>query len=133
VKEGCERFRKAAVWSMAAHCYAKVGRRLGCSMARSQPRSTRLPYTTLFRSRISGSDVARSVVRTRVGTMPPSHSTTRSARGIVRSEEHTSELQSREKLVCRLLLDKKRAGKVDIRSQGLSRLRSWPNVRADRT
>src|SRR5204863_6161618 len=67
-------------------------------MIRRPPRSTLFPYTTLFRSqgRI-GPMVARSPLR-RTG---------RTARA-PRSEEHTSELQSRRDLVCRLLLEKKK-------------------------
>src|SRR5476651_2762240 len=65
-------------------------------MIRRPPRSTLFPYTTLFRS--AGPEVML------VGAA-------RSARGVVlkpRSEEHTSELQSRQYLVCRLLLEKKK-------------------------
>src|SRR3712207_7623128 len=74
-------------------------------MIRRPPRSTLFPYTTLFRS----SSPAPAVVRA------PS-SPTRSPGGTggsptrcrpSRSEEHTSELQSRQYLVCRLLLEKK--------------------------
>src|SRR6266496_5250614 len=63
-------------------------------MIRRPPRSTLFPYTTLFRSRCS----RRSCCCFR--------STKESARS--RSEEHTSELQSRRDLVCRLLLEKKK-------------------------
>src|SRR6266496_2903774 len=65
-------------------------------MIRRPPRSTLFPYTTLFRSPASCS-AARSV-------------TARGPRGSggSRSEEHTSELQSRRDLVCRLLLEKKK-------------------------
>src|SRR6266498_5572976 len=64
-------------------------------MIRRPPRSTLFPYTTLFRSTRPGS--ARSP------TPPPA----RAPPGTGRSEEHTSELQSRPHLVCRLLLEKK--------------------------
>src|SRR6266511_2564683 len=65
-------------------------------MIRRPPRSTLFPYTTLFRSHIT--DHRR---------LWPAEQ--RFARvGKVRSEEHTSELQSRENLVCRLLLEKKK-------------------------
>src|SRR3712207_8567511 len=89
-------------------------------MIRRPPRSTLFPYTTLFRSRARTS-----------GAAPPSTSTLRqpncgiiqAARkppkaapsgkpqnmALVRSEEHTSELQSRQYLVCRLLLEKKKS------------------------
>src|SRR6266496_6192097 len=71
-------------------------------MIRRPPRSTLFPYTTLFRSRPSaGAASARSIRTSRTSTQPISP--TRS-----RSEEHTSELQSRRDLVCRLLLEKKK-------------------------
>src|SRR5688572_30995312 len=65
-------------------------------MIRRPPRSTLFPYTTLFRSYIpsggtTSNDVAQSVTAGRY----------------IRSEEHTSELQSQSNLVCRLLLEKK--------------------------
>src|SRR5258708_18580820 len=69
-------------------------------MIRRPPRSTLFPYTTLFRSRV----LSRSV-RT-----PPTLVSTflrSSDVAFVRSEEHTSELQSPDHLVCRLLLEKK--------------------------
>src|SRR3712207_8271550 len=93
-------------------------------MIRRPPRSTLFPYTTLFRSlprlrraaaRPGGADRAGRApgltapagsARTRSATAPPC-----STLGRVhdeRSEEHTSELQSRQYLVCRLLLEKKK-------------------------
>src|SRR6266511_5258220 len=66
-------------------------------MIRRPPRSTLFPYTTLFRSR----EVQRHVRRT-------GRSGADLCRRGLRSEEHTSELQSRENLVCRLLLEKKK-------------------------
>src|SRR6266496_5382838 len=63
-------------------------------MIRRPPRSTLFPYTTLFRS-------ARPP-----GRRKPAHR--RTAPRACRSEEHTSELQSRRDLVCRLLLEKKK-------------------------
>src|SRR2546429_4737598 len=71
-------------------------------MIRRPPRSTLFPYTTLFRSpgaRDSGGRIGRGLQASR--KMDRQH---RSAR----SEEHTSELQSRLHLVCRLLLEKKK-------------------------
>src|SRR5437868_12027918 len=75
-------------------------------MFRRPPGSTLFPYTTLFRSRFApvtsqtvASEMQRmmvAVVQSGTGTEPP------------RSEEHTSELQSRFDLVCRLLLEKKK-------------------------
>src|SRR2546429_1486592 len=69
-------------------------------MIRRPPRSTLFPYTTLFRSR-STKPIRKSVWARRVPS--PSACATRH-----RSEEHTSELQSRLHLVCRLLLEKKK-------------------------
>src|SRR5215510_15962901 len=69
-------------------------------MIRRPPRSTLFPYTTLFRSRRSA--VSRP---TRAGCRCLCRS---SMRCPSRSEEHTSELQSRGHLVCRLLLEKKK-------------------------
>src|SRR3712207_8162679 len=71
-------------------------------MIRRPPRSTLFPYTTLFRS--AGARRLCSCVRSKVPS-PGRHSTTWSCH--FRSEEHTSELQSRQYLVCRLLLEKK--------------------------
>src|SRR2546427_5886823 len=91
-------------------------------MIRRPPRSTLFPYTTLFRSLLVGDDhppaVGRGlhvvgpvpggdrldeVERARVQTIPTGHGAYN-----VRSEEHTSELQSQSNLVCRLLLEKKK-------------------------
>src|SRR5258707_4136665 len=66
-------------------------------MIRRPPRSTLFPYTTLFRSALRGAvDGLHSGCAVLGG------------RRIIRSEEHTSELQSRQYLVCRLLLEKKK-------------------------
>src|SRR2546422_6385366 len=75
-------------------------------MIRRPPRSTLFPYTTLFRSEQKlvpsphggGPKVSAFLLRTR----------SKSGEGKQRSEEHTSELQSRLHLVCRLLLEKKK-------------------------
>src|SRR6266511_4220129 len=67
-------------------------------MIRRPPRSTLFPYTTLFRSRPQARPFPHRIPTT------PLHPV---ATG-TRSEEHTSELQSRENLVCRLLLEKKK-------------------------
>src|SRR5438552_19168824 len=78
-------------------------------MIRRPPRSTLFPYTTLF----------RSVVNWPATRIDPSPSTTTlpvrepPAMG-ARSEEHTSELQSPDHLVCRLLLEKKKINKKNI-------------------
>src|SRR2546422_51770 len=69
-------------------------------MIRRPPRSTLFPYTTLFRS-------PKPLMKARSAVVNVSGTTNRSGR-IPRSEEHTSELQSRLHLVCRLLLEKKK-------------------------
>src|SRR3712207_7810242 len=74
-------------------------------MIRRPPRSTLFPYTTLFRSS-RGSSPARSVART--GTTACTGRSLPANQRCSRSEEHTSELQSRQYLVCRLLLEKKK-------------------------
>src|SRR3712207_8852232 len=88
-------------------------------MIRRPPRSTLFPYTTLFRSRITALKVGNPLQPdTQIGPLISDEAATRIAgeveaarRGgtnLVRSEEHTSELQSRQYLVCRLLLEKKK-------------------------
>src|SRR2546428_8495320 len=93
-------------------------------MIRRPPRSTLFPYTTLFRSRDIEDDLffvmderGRSVHLTDKGveTMSPQDPTlfvvpdiSHAIHELERSEEHTSELQSRSDLVCRLLLEKKK-------------------------
>src|SRR5439155_27304382 len=82
-------------------------------MIRQPPSSTLFPYTTLFRSTRSGFGSARARRRARWRGSCRRRQTSDSARaartrGSARSEEHTSELQSRGHLVCRLLLEKKK-------------------------
>src|SRR3712207_7516559 len=87
-------------------------------MIRRPPRSTLFPYTTLFRSRRHNlpalrtsfvgrerevSEIVRTLTTTRLVAL-----TGTGGSGKTRSEEHTSELQSRQYLVCRLLLEKKK-------------------------
>src|SRR3712207_6990897 len=79
-------------------------------MIRRPPRSTLFPYTTLFRSGHDvGDDDQVALVAGQLGVValnPAAHAV--HELGIrIRSEEHTSELQSRQYLVCRLLLEKK--------------------------
>src|SRR5258708_14504690 len=78
-------------------------------MIRRPPRSTLFPYTTLFRSRRPEEGSKRAPVRhvhaPRSRRWP---APARSRRPEARSEEHTSELQSPDHLVCRLLLEKKK-------------------------
>src|SRR5205809_2505246 len=69
-------------------------------MSRRPPRSTLFPYTTLFRSQIGLRQNRNHGIRGDVGEQGPGREP--------RSEEHTSELQSRLHLVCRLLLEKKK-------------------------
>src|SRR3712207_7146434 len=87
-------------------------------MIRRPPRSTLFPYTTLFRSATSRADVGSSRLRACSSALVtdvtrPSAACTaafpacEAAARSTRSEEHTSELQSRQYLVCRLLLEKK--------------------------
>src|SRR2546427_90761 len=95
-------------------------------MIRRPPRSTLFPYTTLFRSdnttvrvpvdATAREDVRKAVVRARALSQsverPPvtdnARLCLRCSLAPVRSEEHTSELQSQSNLVCRLLLEKKK-------------------------
>src|SRR3989442_3296778 len=73
-------------------------------MIRRPPRSTLFPYTTLFRSR----RCCRSWAASRPSKRSPRGWTSPRKKWRRRSEEHTSELQSRPHLVCRLLLEKKK-------------------------
>src|SRR5438445_6526025 len=87
--------------------------RLFFLMIRRPPRSTLFPYTTLFRS--YENDTSRYSMRSakRAGCSPGRSPSSASRR----SEEHTSELQSRQYLVCRLLLEKKKKNQIQ----------TWPN------
>src|SRR3712207_7542310 len=101
-------------------------------MIRRPPRSTLFPYTTLFRSvlQVHGVDAAGATVLrqrlTRSKLLPFFEKLPRCLIGIEacatshapRSEEHTSELQSRQYLVCRLLLEKKKT--IDYSSSNYS-------------
>src|SRR3712207_8042296 len=85
-------------------------------MIRRPPRSTLFPYTTLFRSDLAGVQVVERVQRPVEGVLLRVQGDLPRLRehhelgqvGVGRSEEHTSELQSRQYLVCRLLLEKKK-------------------------
>src|SRR2546422_3483675 len=100
-------------------------------MIRRPPRSTLFPYTTLFRS-IRGT-LARQHVLGDLGEADPADRRDRAGEAAVdhlcaepqgledlRSEEHTSELQSRLHLVCRLLLEKKK--KIKVRCETITEL-----------
>src|SRR3989442_6982067 len=96
-------------------------------MIRRPPRSTLFPYTTLFRSQQARP--AQCPVDGRhddlgLGREVPRHGV--AVVGFDRSEEHTSELQSRPHLVCRLLLEKK---KKERQRQDSSRYRFMFNMR----
>src|SRR3712207_8120066 len=96
-------------------------------MIRRPPRSTLFPYTTLFRSPLSRPPAARAA-RWKASTVARSGLANATCRGAEigrseiqksglpswpkRSEEHTSELQSRQYLVCRLLLEKKKTQRI---------------------
>src|SRR2546428_2301703 len=71
-------------------------------MIRRPPRSTLFPYTTLFRSPVANYDKGFKYIWNEVPVLVTFESDWR------RSEEHTSELQSRSDIVCRLLLEKKK-------------------------
>src|SRR5690349_22166953 len=98
-------------------------------MLRRPPRSTLFPYTTLFRSAIlrrTSEDINQyarhhTTPHTPYHTTPYRHHITPARRSITspasRSEEHTSELQSRRDLVCRLLLEKKKINYFTITYQ----------------
>src|SRR3712207_7887795 len=83
-------------------------------MIRRPPRSTLFPYTTLFRSRsrrdFEARETCRFLVHGSIRDPDPllDQSAAVTAHHAARSEEHTSELQSRQYLVCRLLLEKKK-------------------------
>src|SRR5437868_11780697 len=80
-------------------------------MIRRPPTSTLFPYTTLFRSRRGQAGDDR-----RAPAPAPQPRGAAGGAGLDRSEEHTSELQSRFDLVCRLLLEKKKKKPIDILS-----------------
>src|SRR3712207_7565731 len=77
-------------------------------MIRRPPRSTLFPYTTLFRSRRDLAQPARHLGPARLVKNGISERFSTWCARQSRSEEHTSELQSRQYLVCRLLLEKKK-------------------------
>src|SRR3712207_7058918 len=90
-------------------------------MIRRPPRSTLFPYTTLFRSNVPDPHAAIPArggdLRAARGKGHGRHPAGVAAKGADhppagRSEEHTSELQSRQYLVCRLLLEKKKKSKI---------------------
>src|SRR3712207_7814323 len=97
-------------------------------MIRRPPRSTLFPYTTLFRSRADAGPESFAAAATTVTPEATSRQIAAwrmsalrrpqepSSRPDLRSEEHTSELQSRQYLVCRLLLEKKKTSRYTCTS-----------------
>src|SRR5258707_1494310 len=79
-------------------------------MIRRPPRSTLFPYTTLFRSLLASKRSFFKLLKSLLSQNQPGLFA--GIRPLKRSEEHTSELQSRQYLVCRLLLEKKKRKKV---------------------
>src|SRR5258707_7427298 len=78
-------------------------------MIRRPPRSTLFPYTTLFRSNVTFGSAEYQYYETVASGSGAGEGFGGAGHGlVVRSEEHTSELQSRQYLVCRLLLEKKK-------------------------
>src|SRR3712207_7201026 len=79
-------------------------------MIRRPPRSTLFPYTTLFRSsgKSAEAQAGKGAETGKAGTAVSAQLPDATQNAQSRSEEHTSELQSRQYLVCRLLLEKKK-------------------------
>src|SRR5436190_18659329 len=92
-------------------------------MIRRPPRSTLFPYTTLFRS-ASGEARARRGQRIRLPQQPVARDHGHDP--ALRSEEHTSELQSHSDLVCRLLLEKKKKKKITRHIQSTNK--PYPSI-----
>src|SRR2546430_9095230 len=86
-------------------------------MIRRPPRSTLFPYTTLFRSFLCFQEDFNPFVH--IFRKPVQ-------RGKIRSEEHTSELQSQSNLVCRLLLEKKKKIRLNVYVYHSRRRRRFP-------
>src|SRR3712207_6945934 len=102
-------------------------------MIRRPPRSTLFPYTTLFRSPLGGVDDEQGALAggeasaDLIGEVDMAgrvHQVEDIGLAVFRSEEHTSELQSRQYLVCRLLLEKKNK----YRRTSKSRFSSHPSI-----
>src|SRR5258708_28536782 len=94
-------------------------------MIRRPPRSTLFPYTTLFRS---SARTERKSARARSQRTIGSHHSLYRKYVEIRSEEHTSELQSPDHLVCRLLLEKKKRTRLYLRHPG-RRIDHFPHKR----
>src|SRR2546427_1259778 len=86
-------------------------------MIRRPPRSTLFPYTTLFRSFKAAREHEKLIEKAEGGGAEAAGAAEKLLAAFigVRSEEHTSELQSQSNLVCRLLLEKKKKRKQNMR------------------
>src|SRR2546430_9590405 len=93
-------------------------------MIRRPPRSTLFPYTTLFRSNLT-TVIANLALKMGVATIPSERMERLTH---LRSEEHTSELQSQSNLVCRLLLEKKKKTKPRLDKRIVLRTLTEPNL-----
>src|SRR5436305_10759730 len=105
--------------SLCVHAVAPTLSCLFFLLIRRPPRSTLFPYTTLFRSRMQRAafdKIHRLATDWRHGSL---RALQLEGASRSRSEEHTSELQSRPHLVCRLLLEKKKKKKNDVLSSSL--------------
>src|SRR5438552_14320979 len=94
------------------------------------PKSPLFPYTTLFRS--ENAAFADACARAGVTFVGPPAAVIAQMGSKIRSEEHTSELQSPDHLVCRLLLEKKKRSTVVLRADRLSLLPLIPRHRTKR-
>src|SRR5256885_7145268 len=99
-------------------------------MIRRPPRSTLFPYTTLFRSVSRTKPGIASCFTPNTGTIHACMTSleVRSRRTFLRSEEHTSELQSPCNLVCRLLLEKKKKNNKEIPYNNSLRNKYYPLI-----
>src|SRR3712207_7613068 len=102
-------------------------------MIRRPPRSTLFPYTTLFRSGLAARDLKRAGggirdIEFSVQLLQLVHGRFDEGLRSPRSEEHTSELQSRQYLVCRLLLEKKKTSPLIPFSPPSSYIQSSPTA-----
>src|SRR5437899_7413275 len=98
-----------------------------CFVIPRPPTSTLFPYTTLFRSHLVAEPAVQRPLRR--GVELPESPDAHARGGQVRSEEHTSELQSLRHLVCRLLLEKKnapRSPKQASQKAHIGRVGMWP-------
>src|SRR5258708_18979922 len=86
-------------------------------MIRRPPRSTLFPYTTLFRSQLGFDPIWFGVIIVTTVELGLIHPPVGMNIFVIRSEEHTSELQSPDHLVCRLLLEKKKKKHINIQNR----------------